>query len=59
MGGELLFGFDLKRENATWTYSYTDLTDAAQVMTGKTKVGGTSIGIAVSVVLDVAPRGGG
>ena len=35
LGGELLFGFDLKRENATWTYSYTDLTDAAQVSPGE------------------------
>jgi hypothetical protein len=59
LGGEILFGFDLKREKATWTYSYTDVSDSSQIMTGTTKVGGTSIGIAVSAVLDVAPRGGG
>ncbi|MFZ5891762.1 MAG: hypothetical protein ACOY0T_11965 [Myxococcota bacterium] len=57
IGGELLVGIDLRHKEAKWSYSYTDLTDVSQVITGKTSVGGTSIGIAVSVALDVAPSG--
>lgn len=57
LGGELLLGFDLRRDKATWSYSYTDDNDMPQAITGRTSIGGTSIGIAVSAVLDVAPGG--
>lgn len=57
LGGELLLGVDLKREKATWSYSYTTDNDPTTSVTGVTSIGGTSIGIAVSAVLDVAPHG--
>ena len=57
LGGELLLGVDLKREKATWTYSYTTDNDPTTSVSGVSSIGGTSIGIAVSAVLDVAPRG--
>lgn len=57
LGGELLLGIDLKREKASWSYSYTTDNDPTTSVTGVTTIGGTSIGIAVSAVLDVAPRG--
>jgi hypothetical protein len=56
IGAELLLGFDLKRKKSTWTYAYTDLEENAVVVRGTTPVGGTSVGLAVSVTLDVTPN---
>jgi hypothetical protein len=57
-GAEFLLNVDLGQRSANWQYRYTDAMDAEQVVSGVTRVGGVSVGLAVNGSFEVATRRG-
>lgn len=54
LGAALLIGIDLKHHDAQWTYKIPEM----ETMTGATRLGGVTVGLVMSVGLDVARRSG-
>lgn len=57
LGGHLAAAFDLTRHERPWTYDFESTTGETRSLQGQTRVGGFSLGLAVTAGFDIGRKG--